>query len=58
MLVAIPGLGWWWLGFPPGWGWLVLPMFPAMPVSFGMLVVMALVLVSLGAGLRLVLNNL
>jgi hypothetical protein len=33
-------------------------MFPAMPVSFGMLVVMALVLVSLGAGLRLVLNNL
>ena len=34
MVLPVGGLGWWMLGFPPGWGWLVLPMIPSMPVSF------------------------
>ena len=33
MVLPVGGLGWWMLGFPPGWGWLVLPMIPPMPVS-------------------------
>ena len=46
LVLPLPGLGWWLLGFPPGWGWLVQPMLPSMPVSMGMLVVLALVVVA------------
>jgi hypothetical protein len=56
--LPFPGLAWWFLGFPPGWGWLVAPMFPPMPISVGVLVVFALVLVGLGAAVRLALDNL
>jgi hypothetical protein len=38
-------LVWWLLGFPPGWGWLVLPMIPGMPVTVGMPVVLAAVVI-------------
>ena len=58
LLVPLPGVGWWFFGFPPGWGWLVLPMFPPMPVSLGMLIVFALVVVGVGVTLRLTLDNL
>lgn len=45
MFLPVGGAVWWLLGFPPGWGWLVLPMIPNMPVSLGMLVVLAAVVV-------------
>jgi hypothetical protein len=44
-LLPVGGVAWWLLGFPPGWGWLVLPMFPNMPVSLGMLLVLATVVI-------------
>ncbi len=47
MLLPVAGIGWWVLGFPPGWGWIVLPMIPSMPVSLGMLVTLAAVVVGL-----------
>ena len=50
-LLPIGGIAWWLMGFPPGWGWLVVPMFPQMPVSFGMLLVLASVVVGCGGGL-------
>jgi hypothetical protein len=58
ILLPIPALGWWWLGFPPGWGWLVAPMLPSMPISVGVLVVFGLVLVGLGWTIRLALEHL
>ena len=58
ILLPIPGVGWWLLGFPPGWGWLVAPMLPSMPISLGGLVVFALMLVGMGAAVRLALDNL
>jgi len=58
VLLPVPGLGWWLLGFPPGWGWLVQPMLPPMPVSLGMLVVLALVLVASWTLARLAIENL
>jgi hypothetical protein len=51
-------IGVWMLGFPPGWGWLVLPMIPSMPVSFGMLLVLATVVIGAYAGLAWVRNSL
>jgi hypothetical protein len=51
VLLPIAGLGWWALGFPPGWGWLVLPIIPPMPVSVGMLAAMATVVIGAYAGL-------
>jgi hypothetical protein len=58
MLLPIPGMAWWLLGFPPGWGWLVLPMLPGMPVSLGMLLVLAAVVVAAYSGLVWFRNNL
>lgn len=59
-LVALPvaGIAWWLFGFPPGWGWLVLPVIPSMPVSVGMLVTLATVVIGLYAGLAWLRNNL
>ena len=58
VFLPVPALAWWLLGFPPGWGWLVAPMFPPMPLSLGVLVVFGLVLIGLAAALRLALDNL
>ena len=57
MLLPVGGLGWWLLGFPPGWGWIVVPMIPAMPVSLGMLLVLATVVIGAYGGLVWVRNN-
>ena len=59
-LLALPvaGIGWWALGFPPGWGWLVLPIVPSMPVSVGMLVALATVVIGAYAGLAWLRSNL
>ena len=57
MLLPVAGGLWWLLGFPPGWGWLVLPVFPGMPVSLGMLVVLAAVVVAAYSGLAWLRNN-
>jgi hypothetical protein len=51
MLLPIAGGLWWLLGFPPGWGWLILPVVPGMPVSVGMLVVLAAVVIAAYSGL-------
>lgn len=51
LALPVAGIGWWFLGFPPGWGWLVLPVIPDMPVSLGMLVTLATVVVGAYAGL-------
>ena len=58
ILLPIPAVGWWLLGFPPGWGWLVAPMAPPMPISVGMLVAFALVLVGVAWSIRLALDHL
>jgi hypothetical protein len=58
LLLPVAGLGWWLLGFPPGWGWLAAPMFPTMPVSLGMLVVLATVVIGLYGGLAWARSNL
>ena len=57
MLLPVGGLTWWLLGFPPGWGWLVAPMIPSMPVSLGMLLVLATVVIGLYGGLIWGRNN-
>ncbi len=51
LTVPLAGLGWWLLGFPPGWGWLVVPLVPAMPVSVGGVIVLATVVFGAYAGL-------
>jgi hypothetical protein len=51
MLLPVGGAAWWLLGFPPGWGWIVVPMIPSMPVNLGMLVVLATVVIGLYGGL-------
>jgi hypothetical protein len=51
LVLPVAGIAWWTLGFPPGWGWLVLPVIPSMPVSDGMLVTLATVVVGAHAGL-------
>jgi len=58
VVLPIAGIGWWLMGFPPGWGWLVLPILPAMPVSVGSLVVLATVVVGAYGGLAWLRNNL
>ena len=58
ILLPIPAVGCWLLGFPPGWGWLVAPMFPPMPISVGVLVVFGLVLAGMGWTIRLALEHL
>ena len=58
ILLPIPAIGWWLLGFPPGWGWLVAPMLPSMPISVGVLVVFGLVLAGMVCPIRLALEHL
>jgi len=57
MLLPVGGGLWWLLGFPPGWGWIVAPMIPAMPVNLGMLVVLMTLVVGLYGGLAWLRSN-
>jgi hypothetical protein len=57
MLLPLAGVGWWLLGFPPGWGWIVYPMIPTMPVNLGMLIVLATVVIGAYGGLAWWRNN-
>jgi hypothetical protein len=52
-LVFLPlgPVGWWLLGFPPGWGWVLFPVIPSMGVSVGVLITLATIVVGLYAGL-------
>ena len=51
MLIPIPAATWWFFGFPPGWGWLALPMLSGQPVSLGMLLALAAVVLGAYSGL-------
>jgi hypothetical protein len=51
MLLPVAGIGWWLLGFPPGWGWLIFPFISSMGVSMGLLITLGTVVVGLYAGL-------
>jgi hypothetical protein len=58
-LLLIPaGLGWWALGFPPGWGWIVTPIVSTMPVNAGELAALIAVVLGLYGGLVWLRNNL
>jgi hypothetical protein len=58
LLLPFAGVGWWLLGFPPGWGWLVLPLIPTMPMSVASLIALGTVVVGAYAGLVWPRNNL
>ena len=58
MVLPVAGIGWWLLGFPPGWVWLVSPLVPTMPVNLGELIVLATVVIGLYGGLIWFRNNL
>jgi len=58
LLLPLAGIGWWLLGFPPGWGWLVVPVIPTMPVSVGSLISLVAVVVGAYAGLAWLRQNL
>jgi hypothetical protein len=58
MLLPVGSVGWWLLGFPSGWGWIVASMIPAMPMSVGMLLVLATVVIGAYTGLIWVRSNL
>ena len=57
LLLPVAGLGWWLLGFPPGWGWLVVPMLPTMPVNLGEVIALGTVVLGAYAGLAWFRNN-
>jgi hypothetical protein len=57
LILPVAGIGWWLLGFPPGWGWLIIPIIPTMPVTIGMLVTLATVVIGAYAGLAWLRNN-
>jgi hypothetical protein len=57
MLLPVAGIGWWALGFPPGWGWITVPIIPDMPVNAGELISMGLVVLGLYGGLVWLRNN-
>jgi hypothetical protein len=58
MVLPVAGIGWWALGYPPGWGWLILPMIPPMGVSLGGLITLATVVIGLYVGLIWLRGNL
>jgi hypothetical protein len=57
MLLPVPAVTWWPLGFPPGWGWLVLRMLPGMPTSLGTLLRLAAVVVGAYSALAWLRDN-
>jgi hypothetical protein len=50
LLLPIAGIGWWTLGYPPGWDWFYFPIIPTMAVSWGPLITLGTVVVGLYAG--------
>jgi hypothetical protein len=58
MLLPLACIGWWVLGFPPGWDWLVLPIIPGVGLNPGVLVVLGAVVVGLYTGLVWLRENL
>jgi hypothetical protein len=58
MVLPVAGIGWWALGYPPGWGWLILPMIPSMGMSLGGLITLATIVIGLYAGLIWLRSNL
>lgn len=56
-VLPIAGIGWWMLGFPPGYGWLVLPVIPTMPVNLGELISVGLVVLGMWGLLAWLRNN-
>jgi hypothetical protein len=58
LLLPLAGVGWWLVGFPPCWSWLVVPLIPTMPVSIESLITLATVVVGAYAGLARLRNNL
>jgi hypothetical protein len=58
LLLPVAGVGWWMLGFPPGWGWFYLPVIPTMPVNVGSLIALATVVVGAYGGLVWLRHNL
>jgi hypothetical protein len=57
MLLPMASIGWWLLGFPPGWGWLLFPIIPSMGLSVGVLIALGSVVVGLYAGLLWLRDN-
>ena len=60
LILPLAGISWWLLGFPPGWGWLVIPVIPViptMPITIGMLVTLATVVIGAYAGVAWLRNN-
>jgi hypothetical protein len=58
MVLPFAGLGWWALGYPPGWGWLIFPVIPTMGITVGLLITLAAVVVGMYAGLIWLRQNL
>lgn len=58
MLLPVACIGWWVLGFPPGWEWLFFPIIPSMGVSVGVLIALGSVVLGLYAGLLWLRDNL
>lgn len=58
MLLPVAGGIWWLLGFPPGYGWLVAPMIPEMPVNLGEVIVLGTVVLGAYGALAWWRNNL
>ena len=59
-LVFLPlgSVGWWLLGFPPGWDWVLFPVIPSLAVSVGVLITLGTIVVGLYAGLVWLRDNL
>lgn len=58
LVLPVAGIGWWILGFPPGWGWLLVPLVPTMPVNAGELLSLVCVVIGAYGGLAWLRNNL
>ena len=49
-VLPVVSIGWWALGYPPGWGWLLFPVIPTMGISVGALITLGTVVIGLYAG--------
>jgi hypothetical protein len=50
-VLPVASIGWWALGYPPGWEWLLFPVIPTMGISVGALITLGSVVIGLYAGL-------
>ncbi len=57
LILPVAGIGWWILGFPPSWGWIINPFVSNMPVNLGEVVALATVVIGAYAGLAWLRNN-